>query len=99
MMESTYGDRSHDTLRADYAVELAEVIQRTFDRSGNVVVPSFCSWKDTGNAVFIRRIKEEGLVKNHDGFEVWVDSPLAIEATNIFREHMWSDFLMMRHWS
>ena len=41
---------------------------------------------------FIRRIKEEGLVHGHDGFEVWVDSPLAIEATNIFRQHMWSDF-------
>ena len=37
---------------------------------------------------FIRRIKEEGLVHGHDGFEVWVDSPLAIEATNIFRQHI-----------
>ena len=32
------------------------------------------------------------MVTGHDQFEVWVDSPLAIEATNIFREHMWSDF-------
>lgn len=91
IMESTYGDRSHDT-PVDYAVELAKVIQRTFDRGGNVVVPSFAVGRTQEMLYFIRRIKEEGLVKNHDGFEVWVDSPLAIEATNIFREHMWSDF-------
>ena len=32
------------------------------------------------------------MVTGHDGFEVWVDSPLAVEATNIFRERMYSDF-------
>lgn len=91
VMESTYGDRSHET-PPDYAKALAEVIQRTFDRGGNVVVPSFAVGRTQEMLYFIRRIKEEGLVKNHDGFEVWVDSPLAIEATNIFREHMWNNF-------
>ena len=91
IMESTYGDRSHDT-PPDYAAALAEVIQRTFDRGGNVVVPSFAVGRTQEMLYFIRHIKQENLVKNHDGFEVWVDSPLAIEATNIFREHMWSDF-------
>ena len=41
---------------------------------------------------FIRKIKEEHLVKNHDGFQVFVDSPLALEATTIFQKHMWDDF-------
>lgn len=91
VMESTYGDRSHDT-PPDYATALAEVIQRTFDRGGNVVIPSFAVGRTQEMLYFIRQIKNEKLVKNHDGFEVWVDSPLAIEATNIFREHMWSDF-------
>lgn len=91
VMESTYGDRSHDK-PTDYAVSLAEVIQRTFDRGGNVVVPSFAVGRTQEMLYFIRHIKQENLVKNHDGFEVWVDSPLANEATNIFREHMWSDF-------
>ncbi|HIS79146.1 MAG TPA: MBL fold metallo-hydrolase, partial [Candidatus Caccousia stercoris] len=40
VMECTYGDRSHDA-PPDYAKELANVIQRTFDRGGNVVIPSF----------------------------------------------------------
>lgn len=91
VMESTYGDRSHDT-PVDYAAELAAVMQRTFDRGGNVVIPSFAVGRTQEMLYFIRRIKEEKLVKNHDGFEVWVDSPLAVEATNIFRQHMWSDF-------
>lgn len=91
VMESTYGDRSHEK-PVDYAVSLAEVIQRTFDRGGNVVIPSFAVGRTQEMLYFIRRIKEEKLVTGHDGFEVWVDSPLAVEATNIFREHMWSDF-------
>ncbi|MDY3250757.1 MAG: MBL fold metallo-hydrolase [Candidatus Choladocola sp.] len=91
VMESTYGDRGHDK-PVDYAQALAEVIQRTFDRGGNVVVPSFAVGRTQEMLYFIRHIKQEKLVKNHDGFEVWVDSPLANEATNIFREHMWSDF-------
>ena len=56
------------------------------------MVPSFAVGRTQEMLYFIRRIKEEGLVHGHDGFEVWVDSPLAIEATNIFRQHMWSDF-------
>ena len=91
IMESTYGDRSHDT-PPDYATALAEVIQRTFDRGGNVVIPSFAVGRTQEMLYFIRQIKQDKMVTGHDGFEVWVDSPLAIEATNIFREHMWSDY-------
>lgn len=92
VMESTYGDRSHDKPRVDYATELAAVIQRTLDRGGNVVIPSFAVGRTQEMLYFIRQIKQENMVKNHDGFEVWVDSPLANEATNIFRERMYSDF-------
>lgn len=91
IMESTYGDRSHDA-PPDYAAALSQVIQRTFDRGGNVVIPSFAVGRTQEMLYFIRQIKQEKMVTGHDGFEVWVDSPLAIEATNIFREHMWSDY-------
>ena len=86
IMESTYGDRSHGE-RPDYVAALAAVIQRTFDRGGNVVIPSFAVGRTQEMLYFIRIIKEKGLVKNHDGFEVYVDSPLAIEATSIFKRH------------
>ncbi len=86
IMESTYGDRSHGE-RPEYAKELASIIQRTLDRGGNVVIPSFAVGRTQEMLYFIRIIKDEGLVKNHDGFEVYVDSPLAVEATSIFNKH------------
>lgn len=92
VMESTYGDRSHGDQRPDYVRELAEIIQKTFDRGGNLVVPSFAVGRTQELLYFIRKIKEEGLVKGHDNFDVYVDSPLAVEATQIFYKHMWDDF-------
>lgn len=86
VMESTYGERSHGE-RTDYVKALAEVIQRTFDAGGNVVIPSFAVGRTQEMLYFIRRIKEDGLVHGHDGFSVYVDSPLAVEATSIFGEH------------
>jgi metallo-beta-lactamase family protein len=85
-MEATYGDREHNT-PPDYAAELAGVIQRTFDRGGNVVVPAFAVGRTQEMLYFLRQVKERGLVKGHDGFLVYVDSPLANEATTIFMRH------------
>ena len=85
VMESTYGDRSHG-LRPDYISELSQIMQRTFDRGGNVVIPSFAVGRTQEMLYFLRQIKEERLVTGHD-FSVYVDSPLAVEATNIFREN------------
>ena len=87
IMESTYGDRSHGP-RPDYIKELTAIIQRTFDRGGNVVIPSFAVGRTQEMLYFIRHIKAEGLVKNHDNFEVYVDSPLAVEATNVFNRNV-----------
>lgn len=86
VMESTYGDRSHGG-RIDYVKALADVIQATFDRGGNVVIPSFAVGRTQEMLYFIRQIKEDGLVHGHDDFKVYVDSPLAVEATSIFGEH------------
>ena len=82
--ESTYGDRLHEKVRTDYVTELARVIQRVFDRGGNVVIPSFAVGRTQEMLYFIREIKERGLVTGHDGFRVYVDSPLAVEATSVF---------------
>ena len=84
--ESTYGDRSHGP-RTDYVRDLAEVIQRTFDRGGNVVIPSFAVGRTQEMLYFIRQIKEQHLIQNHDGFDVYVDSPLAVRATSVFNEN------------
>ena len=85
VMESTYGDRSHGP-RASYEDELARVIQRTFDRGGNVVIPSFAVGRTQEMLYFIRRIKSEHLLPEFENFEVYIDSPLAVEATSIFNK-------------
>lgn len=86
IMESTYGDRYH-TAPPDYVAELAGQIQQTFDRGGNLVIPSFAVGRTQEMLYFIREIKERGLVWGHEGFKVYVDSPLAIEATRVFAEN------------
>lgn len=86
IMESTYGDRYH-TAPPDYVTELARQIQETFDRGGNLVIPSFAVGRTQEMLYFIREIKERKLVHGHDGFKAYVDSPLAIEATRVFAEN------------
>ncbi len=83
VIESTYGDRLHD--RSHPGVELlADYIQRTLDRRGNLVIPSFAVGRTQEMLYFIREIKERGLVHGHDNFPVYVDSPMANEATAIY---------------
>ena len=85
--ESTYGDRLHSTDRPDYIGELTRILQTTFDRGGNVVIPSFAVGRTQEILYFLRQIKAEQLVKGHEGFHVYVDSPLAVEATGIFHKN------------
>lgn len=53
------------------------------------MIPSFAVGRTQEMLYFIRQIKEERLVYGHDGFKVYVDSPLANEATSIFAEHIY----------
>lgn len=87
VMESTYGDRSHGK-RIDYISQLVPILQRTFDHGGNVVIPSFAVGRTQELLYFLREIKDKNLVKGHDHFPVYVDSPLAVEATQIFSASM-----------
>ncbi len=86
VMESTYGNRYHEE-RPDYIASLAEILKKTFDRGGNVVIPSFAVGRTQEVLYFIRKIKEDRLIKGYEDFEVYVDSPLAIAATTIFHEN------------
>ena len=83
LIESTYGDRSHGE-RPDYLGALADCIQRTLDRGGNVVIPSFAVGRTQELLYFIREIKDKNMVKSVKDFPVYVDSPLAKSATSIF---------------
>ena len=87
VMESTYGNRNHET-PPDYAVELAKVMNSTFTRGGNLVIPAFSVGRTQEMLYFMRRIKTEGLLPEYPNFEVYIDSPLAVEATNIFHANV-----------
>lgn len=86
VVESTYGNRLHADGEAllDPVRGLAQCIQEALDAGGNVIIPSFAVGRTQEMLYAIREIKQKGLVTGHEGFAVYVDSPLAVEATSIF---------------
>lgn len=88
VVESTYGNRLHSTEKIDYIGEFTRILKETFDRGGNVVIPSFAVGRTQEMLYFIREIKEKNLIPEYPGFEVYLDSPLAIEATKVFSKNM-----------
>ena len=92
VIESTYGDRTHGDDVPDYVGEFTRILRETFARGGNVVIPSFAVGRTQEILYFIREIKGRNLLPEYAGFEVYVDSPLAIEATNVFNKNVKSCF-------
>lgn len=86
VIESTYGNRVHEADRKNVVEELAKHLQRAFDRGGNVIIPAFAVGRTQEMLYAIREIKQRGLVTGHDKFPVYVDSPLASEATAVFMQ-------------
>lgn len=89
VIESTYGNRVHcNSEESDYVGEFTHVLRETFARGGNVVIPSFAVGRTQEMLYFIREIKEQNLLPEYPDFEVYLDSPLAIEATKAFTKNM-----------
>ncbi len=88
VMESTYGDRVHASNRPDYVAELSKIMIDTFARGGNLVIPSFAVGRTQELLYIIREIKERRLAGKYSDFPVYVDSPLANEATEVFVQCM-----------
>ncbi len=82
VLESTYGSRNHER-HTDTIEMLAQFIDKALARGGNVIIPSFAIGRTQELLYAIREIKQRQLVKDTN-FPVYVDSPLAIEATDIF---------------
>ncbi len=81
VLESTYGDRNHPP--EDSAARLTEIIQRTFARGGSVVIPAFALGR-TQDLLF--HLSELALAGAIDPDAVFLDSPMAIKATEIYRQ-------------
>ncbi|MGC8893303.1 MAG: MBL fold metallo-hydrolase RNA specificity domain-containing protein [candidate division WOR-3 bacterium] len=83
VMESTYGDRLHGSIN-ETVEQLGRIIAETFERGGNVIVPSFALERAQDIIYYLRELYEAG--KLPDG-RYFLDSPLAIDAMNVFRAH------------
>ncbi len=87
VIESTYGDRLHSERRIDSINTLAQHIERTLSRGGNLIIPSFAVGRTQEMLYFIREIKNSKMIEDSVGdFPVYVDSPLANEATSIYQQ-------------
>lgn len=83
MIESTYGTRLHDTVQSPIPV-LTELLRDTFSRGGTMIIPSFAVGRTQELLYFFRDIKQRHLLPEFESFPVYVDSPLANEATAVF---------------
>jgi metallo-beta-lactamase family protein len=84
VMETTYGDRLHKALGPSVE-ELYEAVTETFKRGGNVIIPTFAIERAQELLYFLN----EGIGKGRlaESSQVFLDSPMAISATEIFRRH------------
>jgi metallo-beta-lactamase family protein len=84
VMETTYGDRRHKAMTPSVD-ELYEAITDTFKRGGNVIIPTFALERAQEVLFFLR----EGIETNRlpASMQVFLDSPMAISATQIFDRH------------
>jgi metallo-beta-lactamase family protein len=83
IMETTYGDRYHDRTKAPLE-ELVDIIRSTFNRGGNVIIPSFAVGRTQEVLYALNHYVESEMLKN---IKVYVDSPLASESTKIFEKY------------
>ena len=80
--ESTYGDRAHPQVDAE--AELAAIVNRTADRGGVVVIPAFAVGRAQVLMLQIARLQARGAIPDTP---VFLNSPMAIDATQIYRRH------------
>jgi metallo-beta-lactamase family protein len=83
IMESTYGDRFHKPV--EHAAEkLAGIVNRTAGRGGKIVVPSFAVGRTQQLVLLLHQLIEAHKIPS---IPIFVDSPLALNATEVFRKH------------
>lgn len=84
VMETTYGDRLHKALEPSVD-ELYDAIADCFSRGGNVIIPTFALERTQEVLFYLRRGVERGRLSR--SLQVFLDSPMAISATEIFKRH------------
>ncbi len=83
IMESTYGDRLHKDLEA-VSSKLADIVNRTCARGGKLIVPSFAVGRTQQLVLMLHELAKERKIPS---IPIFVDSPLAVNVTEVFRKH------------
>jgi metallo-beta-lactamase family protein len=94
VLESTYGDRQHPT--EDPSVQLGEVIARTVARGGIVVIPAFAVGRAQVLQFLLSRLRARGAIPD---VPIYLNSPMAIDMTDIYLRHRESQRLMPAEWA
>lgn len=82
IMESTYGDRSHNPPDSAYE-KMRNAVARTIDRGGKVIIPAFAVGRTQTLVYYLHKMIDHGDIAR---IPVFVDSPLAVNVTDIFRQ-------------
>jgi metallo-beta-lactamase family protein len=85
VMESTYGDRLHKDL-ATVKSKLADAVRRAAARGGKIIAPAFAVGRTQQLVLLLHELIEE---KQIPSIPVFVDSPLAVDVTEVFRRHVY----------
>jgi metallo-beta-lactamase family protein len=83
LMESTYGDRLHDPI-ASTTLAFADVINRTYNRGGRMVIPSFALERAQEIIYALKQLHDD---KRIPSIQVYIDSPLTVKLTDVFKLH------------
>jgi len=83
VMESTYGNRLHDPVETA-SEKLAQIVRKTADKGGKIIIPAFAVERTQEIVYILHVLKDEGRIPK---IPVYVDSPMATNATSIFRVH------------
>jgi len=83
VIESTYGHRRHDPI-STATEKLAEVVNRTINRGGKIIIPAFAIERTQELIYFLHLLNDAGKIPK---LPVYVDSPMATNATTIFQVH------------
>jgi metallo-beta-lactamase family protein len=83
IIESTYALKNHDATN-DAKAHLGEVVRRVVDRGGIILVPSFAVGRTQELVYALHELNHEGKIPD---IPIYIDSPMAVEATSVFRLH------------
>ena len=83
-MESTYGDRVHAPDRSDTEDQLAQVVNDTVAKKGKVIIPAFAVGRTQEIVYSLHKLHVAGRIPD---LPVFVDSPLAVNVTDVFKRH------------